>query len=295
MRWVRSARAPVSESSERTSFGRLADLLDSGARASEASGSRDRGVHDTSAVIGFSSDEEDAVVAGKKPVHDVIDLAGDSPVPGSVRNEEAGPSQSSGESPPRRVMQRPASADAKRARRIVNRSSVSHPEERAVEDGLITLEDPEPSGDVAAPALPEPYDLRRGRSLNLGLSTLNRVDRRAVATSNGIRGRLRRHRFQPGGSSGVGLSDVNNLRRPFSVPSSSRNGNMDAQRNPVVNLEDQDSPTLVAVRPGNTIVLEDDGDSERARQLVDDERVARELQDSFALEDQPPVHTSELC
>lgn len=304
MRWVRNARAPVTETSERSGLSRLADLYDSGARGSEASGSRDRGVQDPSSVIGFSSDEEDAVVTGKKPVHDVIDLAGDSLAPGNGRanglisdgsNEEAGPSQSSGDSPPRRLMQRPASADAKRARRIMHRSGVAHPEERAVEDGLITLEDPneiEPSGDVAPP-LPEPYNLRRGRSLNLGVSTLNRLDRRPLSTSNGIRGRVRRHRFQPGGSSVVGFSDLNNLRRPFSVPSSSRNGNTDAQSNPVVNLEDPDSPTVVAVRPGNTIVLEDDGELERARQLAEDERVARELQDSFALEDlgsnQPPV------
>jgi len=64
---------------------------------------------------------------------------------------------------------------------------------------------------------------------------------------------------------------------------------MDAESNPVVNLEDQDSPTVVAMSPENTIVLDDDGDSDRARQLAEDERVARELQDSFALEDQPPV------
>jgi len=298
MRWVRSARAPVTESSERSGLGRLADLFDSGARGSEASGSGDRAVQDHSAVIGFSSDEEDAVGTGKKPVPDVINLAGDSPVPranGFFGNgsEEAGPSQSSGESPPRRVMQRPASADAKRARRIIHRSGVTQPEERTVEDGLITLGDPdgtEPSGDVAPPP-PEPYYLRRGRSLNLGGSALNRLDRRSLTTNNGNRGRLRRHRFPPGGSSGVGFSELNNLRRPFSVPSSSGNGNTDTQSNPVVNLEDQDSPTVVGVRPGNTIVLEDDGESERARQLLEDERVARELQDSFALEDHPPVYS----
>lgn len=307
-RWVRNSRAAVAETSERTGLGRIADLFESG-----ASGSRN--VQDHGVVIGFSSDEDDdGVATGKQPVHDVIDLAGDSLVAGndrangltidgsSARNEDAGPSQSSGESPPRRLMQRPAFADAKRARRIMHRSAVTHPEERAVEDGLITLDDAnvvEPPGDAAAaPLLPEPYNLRRGRSLNLGVSPLTRLDRRGLTASNGIRGRVRRHnRFQPGGSAGVGFSDLNNLRRPFSVPSSSRNGNMPV----LVNLDDRESPTGVAEGPGNNpIVLEDDADSERARQLLEDERVARELQDSFAQEDlgteHPPVcETSMLC
>lgn len=188
-----------------------------------------------SRVIDFSSDEDDA--AGKQ--HDVIDLASsDSPVP-----EAAGPS---GESPPRRD-QRPESADAKRARRG------EEPE-------------PEASGETEAPPSLEPYNLRRGRNnLNLGVS---RLDRRALASNNGLRGRVRRHHHRL-----QGLSEVNNLRRPFLVPDA-----------PVVNLDDQDSPS-----GNNTIVLEDDAEAERARQLAEDERVARELQNSFALEDQPPT------
>lgn len=107
-----------------------------------------------SRVIDFSSDEDDA--AGKQ--HGVIDLASsDSPVPEAA----AGPS---GESPPRRD-QRPESADAKRARRG------EEPE-------------PEASGEAEAPASLEPYNLRRGRNnLNLGVS---RLDRRALASNNGL-------------------------------------------------------------------------------------------------------------
>lgn len=322
---VRSERiarssAALTESSEGPALRHFGDLLNGRARGPEASGSRDKEVHDYSAVLGLSSDEEDGPGTGKKPVHEVIDLGGDSPLPsngrgngfindGSIRNEEAGPSQSPGQSPLRRLMQRPASADAKRARRIM-RSGVAFPEERDDEDEFLTSDDPhdanEPSGDQipVGQSRPEPHHLRRGGSLNMAALRRERSLMAASAprsrwdgrpfTSNGSRGRLGRHRLQPGGSSGVGLLDLNNLRRPLSGPSSSGIESTDAQMNGVVNLEEPDSPTLVSMRPGNTIVLEEDGESERARQLAEDERVARELQDSFAREDlgveRAPVH-----
>ena len=306
---IARASAASTETSERPGLRHFGDLLDVRARVAEASGSRDKEVRDDSGVIGFSSDEEDGIVTGKKPVRDVIDLGGDSPLPGngrgngfinngSIRHEEAGPSQSSGMSPLRRSMQRPASADAKRARRIMHRSGVAYPE-RNDEDELLALEDAhdviEPPGDQipVARSLPEPHNVRRGRSLNTAASTRSRLDGRFL-TGNGSRGRLGRHRLQPGSSAGLGLSDLNNLRRPFSIPSSLGNESRDAQINGVVNLEDPDSPTLISMIPENPIVLEDDGESERARQLAEDERVARELQESFAREDlgveRAPVH-----
>ncbi|KAG0613353.1 hypothetical protein M758_6G096800 [Ceratodon purpureus] len=308
---VARSSAALPESSEGPELRHFGDLLDGRARGTEASGSRDVEVHDYSAVFGLSSDEEDGPASGKKPAHEVIDLGGDSPqlINGRVnglisddmiRNEEAGPSQSSGQSPLRRLMQRPASADAKRARRVL-RSGVALPEERDDDDEFLTanyledVNDPIWNQIPVAQSRPEPHNLRRGGSTNMAAlrrerssmaapGPRSRLDGRPF-TSNGSRGRLGRHRFQPGGSSGVGLSDLNHLRMPFSVPSSSGNDSADAQSNGVVNLDEPDSPTLVSMRPGNTIVLEDDGESDRARQLAEDERVARELQDSFARED----------
>lgn len=291
------ASADLRESSEQPGLRHFGDLLGNRVGGMEAGGSRDKEVHERGASINVSSDEEDGVVTGKKQVNDVIYLGGDSPQPADrgdgfgIRNEEAGPSQSSGQSPLRRSMHRPASADAKRPRRIINRSRVAYPEERNDEDEPHPYEDRD---DIVEPAaeqlpgarsLPEPNNLRRGRSMNVAASApRSRLDDRFVP-SNGPRGRLGRARLQPGGSSGLGLSDLNNLRRPFNVPSSSGNDSTRAHSNGVVNLEDSDSPTLGSMRPENTIVLEDDGESERTRQLAEDERVARELQDSFARED----------
>lgn len=284
--------AALTESNERSRLRHSGDLFDS---RIEASGSRDGEVHGYSAVLGLSSDEEDGPVTGKKPAHDVIDLGGDSPLPdsgrkngfikeGSVRSEEAWPS------PLRRLMSRPASANAKRARRIM-RSGVTCPEDRDDQNELLTLEDShdvfEPLGDriPVAQSRPEPYTLTRGLSLNMTASApRSRLDGRFF-NSNGSRGSLGRARLQSGGSLGVGLSDINNLRPPFSVPSSTGNESTDAQINGVVNLEESDFLTVIAMGPESAIVLEDDGESERMQQLAEDERVARELQDSFARED----------
>jgi hypothetical protein len=279
-----------------------------GLAALTESSSSDREVHDYS--LGLSSDEEDGSVTGKKLAPDIIDLGGDSPLPGSSRgsgfisdgnipDEEAGLSQSFGQSPLRRLAQRPASADAKRARRIMQ-SGVAYTEERDKEAEFLTLEDThdviESSRDQisVAQSRPESYNLRRVRSLDMAASApRSRLDG-CFFNSNGSHGRLGRARLQAGGSSGVGFSDFNNLRWPFSIPSSSANETTDAQINGVLNLEGPDCPTLVPMRPENTTVVEDDGDSERARQLAEDERVARELQDSFAREDlgveRAPVH-----
>ncbi|XP_024368279.1 uncharacterized protein [Physcomitrium patens] len=297
----------VVESSERSGRGGFGVLFDNISRGSEASGSRDRRIHDQS-VIGFSSDEENGPITENTQVHDVIDLADDlSPLgntrssgPGngeSARNEVVGPSHRSRESPVRRLMQGSASGDAKRARRIMHRSGVTNSEEPSGEGGnFLRVEDvyenSVPSGEQIN-VVPSP-GLRRGRSLTLGPSALGtRLVGPSHTVNNGLRRRLGRHRSQAGGGSIFEASDSNNLRRPFVIPLDTENERVVNQPNGIVNLEDPDSPTLVSVRPGNTIVLDDDGEAERARQLSEDERVARELQEAFALEDmggsQPPT------
>uniref|UniRef100_A0A7I4D6D7 RING-type domain-containing protein n=1 Tax=Physcomitrium patens TaxID=3218 RepID=A0A7I4D6D7_PHYPA len=215
----------------------------------------------------------------------------------SARNEVVGPSHRSRESPVRRLMQGSASGDAKRARRIMHRSGVTNSEEPSGEGGnFLRVEDvyenSVPSGEQIN-VVPSP-GLRRGRSLTLGPSALGtRLVGPSHTVNNGLRRRLGRHRSQAGGGSIFEASDSNNLRRPFVIPLDTENERVVNQPNGIVNLEDPDSPTLVSVRPGNTIVLDDDGEAERARQLSEDERVARELQEAFALEDmggsQPPT------
>lgn len=304
-----SGPSSITQPRERNTLGRFSELFDRQSKGPEASSSAVREAENSPVIVGVSSDEESREELGKGPIHDVIDLASDLPQYDRAGIEdlsmahndgivygEAGSSRNSGDSPLRRLMQRPALGSSKRARRILHRGGRGPPEASTDQGGdSLGLDDAgegtSTSGEQRSSrlnVLVEPCNLRRNRGVNLVLSTLNSIE-------NSSRYRYGRHRLNRSGpGAGSRLSELSSLQSPSSMtPSDTSNVSRDIELGQAVDLDESESPTVISVRPGNPIVLDDDVDTERARQLAEDERVARELQDSFTTEGfggaRPPV------
>lgn len=302
---------------ERNTLGRFSELFDRQSKGPEAGSSTVTEAENTPVVVGVSSDEESREELGKGPIHEVIDLASDLPQYDRAGVEdlsmahndgivygEAGSSRNSGDSPLRRLMQRPTLGSSKRARRILHRGGRGHREGATDQGGdSLVLDDAEEGTSTSGEQrnsrqnpLVEAYNLRRNRSANVVPSMLNnRLDSSLNSMENSPRHRFGRHRLHRSGPGAWSrLSELRSLQSPSSmVPSDTSNATRDVELRQAVDLDESESPTVICVRPGNPIVLDDDVDSDRARQLAEDERVARELQDSFTTEgfggSQPPV------
>lgn len=307
----------ITQPRERNTLGRFSELFDRQSKGPEASSSTVREAENTPVIVGVSSDEESREELEKGPIHEVIDLASDLPQYDRAGVEdlsmahndgivygEAGSSRNSGDSPLRRLMQRPTPGSSKRARRILHRGGRGHREAATDQGGdSLVLDDAEEGTSTSGEQRNfrqnlslEPYNLRRNRSANVVPSTLNNQFESSLnSMENSSRHRYGRHRLNRSGPGAWSrLSELSGLQSPSSmVPSDTSNASRDVELRQAVDLDESESPTVIRVRPGNPIVLDDDADTERARQLAEDERVARELQDSFTTEgfggSQPPV------
>lgn len=296
----------VTQRIESTEPAAFAELSGSQSRGAEASGSGSRDFLSSSSVLGVSSGEKTAIVLGKEPSQEIIDLVSDSPPYGSARTEgmslfnregpsggrgEAGPSQHSVVSPLRRPLQRSTAQRAKRPRELRDMSGRGSSQRPIDLGGDLLIPSGNDQGSILESVDPrntvlpllERYNLRRSGSNMAVPSNSSGLDADLYSnmTGQGVDRRSGSHRFEQAGSGlGAGFSEFgNDLRRPtVTTDGGYESGGLDLNR--PMELENMESPRASSHIP--RIDLDDDADTDRAQQVAEDERLARELQDCYA-------------
>ncbi len=250
---------------------------------------------------GVFSGRELHLGSGREVSQDVIDLASDdgrsqlemlSSFPHD-HSGEPGPSQHSGVSVPRRSNQRHLYGYAQRARSRVNPQEPIDLEEDYPLRNDISQSVPWDGNSVQA--LAEPYNLQSNQRVNTSASRNSSSLEPEYSNDLPVQedGSQSGRNWFLTTTSGLGFSELwRGLCRQVGSVRGEESGDLELALS--MELDDPNPTTVDSCKPETRIALDDDdADTERSRQLAEDERLARELQDSFVSEavvaDQSPV------